>query len=181
MDLVARLFSHVCGQVNLCEVSGQAIPLCYRCTGLYFGAALALILSTFRPRARAAMLWVNGIFMLVMLPFGYHLVPQGPTLRMITGQLFAYGLVYYLLLIPAKDTWARDGIRATAAYFIVAAAGVVLLLALVRYGGHSAAIFISAAAVVGLVALSSLTLASTLLICISAVRSLRGQKTPQPS
>ena len=35
--------------------------------------------------------------MLQVIPFGLHLIPNGPTIRAISGQLFALGIVYFLV------------------------------------------------------------------------------------
>ena len=150
MESLAQLFSYVCGQVHLCVVNGEALPLCDRCVGLYFGGAYAILLSLLRPRATAPMLWLHGLFMLAMIPFGFHFIQHGALVRIITGQLFAYGLIYYLLLVPAEDRSVRTGHRATLEYFGAALAGIVLLLVLVVRGGHLIAMLLIATATLGL-------------------------------
>ncbi|MDT8070975.1 MAG: DUF2085 domain-containing protein [Terriglobia bacterium] len=108
MDFLRHLFSHICGQVNCWHAGGVVSAACQRCTGLYIGALVAAIaFVTFRPRPTSRSLWLHGIAMLLMLPFGYHLVPQSTVVRAITGQLFGYGMSFYLLLLPADrfDFW----------------------------------------------------------------------------
>ncbi len=102
MDLLRSLFSHVCGQVNCWHVGGVTSVTCQRCTGLYLGALIAAMLfAIFRPRPTSLSLWLHGLAMLIIIPFGYHLVPHGSVVRAFTGQLFGYGMAYYLLLVPA--------------------------------------------------------------------------------
>jgi hypothetical protein len=40
----------------------------------------------------------HGGFLLLMAPFGFHWLPQGPVLRTITGLLFGFGLFAFLWL-----------------------------------------------------------------------------------
>lgn len=108
MDFLHHLFSHLCGQVNCWHAAGVTSVACQRCTGLYIGALIAAVLFViFRPRPTSFSLWLHGLAMLVIIPFGYHLVPHGTLVRAITGQLFGYGMAYYLLLVPADrfDLW----------------------------------------------------------------------------
>ncbi|MFB3890694.1 MAG: DUF2085 domain-containing protein [Phycisphaerae bacterium] len=42
MDLIADIFSHLCGQGRCFVVDGRALPVCQRCLGLYAGAALTM-------------------------------------------------------------------------------------------------------------------------------------------
>jgi uncharacterized membrane protein len=102
MDVLRHLFSFVCGQVNCWHAATVTSAACQRCTGLYVGALIAAALfAILRPRPTSLSLWLHGLAMLAIIPFGYHLVPHGPILRAATGQLFGYGMAYYLLLVPA--------------------------------------------------------------------------------
>lgn len=108
MHFLHHLFSLICGQVNCWSAGELTSAACQRCTGLYIGTLLGtLLFSAFRPRPTSRSLWLHGLAMLFMVPFGYHLVPHGAVLRAITGQLFGYGMAYYLLLVPAdwSDLW----------------------------------------------------------------------------
>lgn len=127
-----QMFSYVCGQVHVWAPAGDALPMCQRCTGLYVGGVYAAaVIGFFLPKPDKRMLWVHGIAMLLMIPFGYHLLPQSAIVRTVSGQVFAAGLVYYLLLNPG-DRWQfwreRNG-RWKAAYFGCLLAGIPLLLA----------------------------------------------------
>jgi hypothetical protein len=102
MDFLRHLFSHFCGQVNCWHAAGVTSVTCQRCTGLYVGSLIAAgFFVVFRPRPTSRSLWLHGLAMLVIIPFGYHLIPHGTFVRAITGQLFGYGMTYYLLLVPA--------------------------------------------------------------------------------
>ena len=78
------------------------------------GAAVALVFyAVFRPRTSYVFLGIHGLLLLMMVPFGYHLVPQNASLRTLTGQLFAVGLVGYLWLLPASFSIAWGSLRST--------------------------------------------------------------------
>jgi len=101
MEYLAEVFGLVCSREHCWAPGGEVLPFCQRCTGLYVGAAVAVVLyALFRPRPTSLSLWIHGLLLLVMVPFGYHLVPQNGVLRTLTGQLFAVGLVCYLSLLP---------------------------------------------------------------------------------
>ncbi|MCB1126198.1 MAG: DUF2085 domain-containing protein [Verrucomicrobiae bacterium] len=102
---LAEAFSLVCGQNpdHTWIVGGLALPCCERCTGLYAGAACALILHlVFRPQSRDWHWWVHALLLLQMAPFGLHWVEQGAVLRTVSGLLFGFGLVAYLWIAPTS-------------------------------------------------------------------------------
>jgi uncharacterized membrane protein len=102
VEWLREIFSYVCGQQHNWAPGGVNLPFCQRCTGLYVGAVPALLLILgFKPKPTSRMLWLHGICMLVMIPFGYHLLAQTGEERTLTGQLFAFGLIFYLTLLPA--------------------------------------------------------------------------------
>src|SRR5574341_551103 len=110
MEELSRLFSFVCGQApeHIWAPEGLWLPMCQRCTGLYVGAAMAVLLHLWqRPRLTRAFLGIHGAFLLLMIPFGYHWLPQGPTSRAVTGVLFGFGVVTFLLL-PLADARERS-------------------------------------------------------------------------
>ena len=75
------------------------LPCCQRCTGLYVGAGVAALLHLWlRPRLSGRFLEIHGAFLLVMVPFGFHWVAQGPVLRTLTGVLFGFAVVTFLWL-----------------------------------------------------------------------------------
>jgi uncharacterized membrane protein len=132
------IFSLVCGQRHNWVVGGEELPFCQRCTGLYVGAVLAFpVFLSFRPKPTSRMLWVHGVLLLLMVPFGYHLVSQTGEMRMLTGQLFAIGLVYYLMLLPGDHwpKWHEPVLHTIPAYLVTTIAAVLLLQAAVFWGG----------------------------------------------
>ncbi len=101
LDGLSQLFSAVCGQnpAHTWAPGGLLLPCCQRCTGLYAGAALAALLHwTLKPKLTARFLELHGLFLLLMVPFGFHWVAHGPVMRSITGVLFGFGLVAFLSL-----------------------------------------------------------------------------------
>lgn len=138
MPPLQHIFSFLCAKQHNWLVGGAELPFCQRCTGMYVGAIAALVAYLLmKPKPSRRMLWTHGIFLLVMAPFGYHLVVQTGEIRMLTGQLFAAGLVYYLLLLPS-DRW--PGWHALlpagiASYFALLVLGIILLQLAVTRGG----------------------------------------------
>lgn len=107
---LTQLFSAVCGQNpnHSWAPGGMGLPFCQRCTGLYCGAGLAAVLHLWlKPRSTAVFVATHGGFLLLMVPFGYHWVPQGPLLRCLTGVLFGFAVVAFLWL-PLKYSAAQE-------------------------------------------------------------------------
>jgi uncharacterized membrane protein len=99
LDVLQHLFSFVCGQdpAHTWAPGGLELPCCQRCLGLYSGAAVAATLYLWlRPKFTSRFLELNGLFLLLMVPYGFHWLPQGPVLRTLTGSLFGFGVVTYL-------------------------------------------------------------------------------------
>jgi uncharacterized membrane protein len=108
LDFLHQLFSWVCGQ-NLAHTwspGGELLPCCQRCTGVYVGAFVAALLHLARPpQPTSFWRWLNGAFLLFMVPSGYHWIPQNPELRAVSGILFGFGLVAFLWLpLPGQFT-----------------------------------------------------------------------------
>jgi len=98
-DAVAWVFSFLCHQdpVRCWAPGGVPLAICQRCTGVYAGAALMLLLlplMRFRPTKRLTAL--HAVFVLQMVVFGFHLVPHPATGRTLSGQLFIIGVLYFL-------------------------------------------------------------------------------------
>ncbi|HLP78415.1 MAG TPA: DUF2085 domain-containing protein, partial [Candidatus Paceibacterota bacterium] len=105
LDRLTDAFALVCGQNTghtwLC--AGQELPCCQRCTGLYLGALAAFVLLKFlRLTMTNRFLWIHGATLMLMVPFGFHWVPQNAFLRAASGVLFGFGLVAFLQLPLAK-------------------------------------------------------------------------------
>jgi len=100
-EAARAIFAYLCHQQpeRAWLVGGELLPLCARCTGVYAGAAIALLAVPFlpgsRPRALAAAI---ALAITQMVVLGYHLVPFGQPawLRTLSGQVFALGLVTLL-------------------------------------------------------------------------------------
>ena len=174
--MLREIFSFVCGQQHNWAVGGGELPFCQRCTGLYVGAVPALLLFlSFRPKATNRMLWVHGMCLLVMVPFGYHLLPQTGEVRMLTGQLFAIGLVYYLTLLAA-DRWSqvrKESTRGIAGYLVASAVMLLLLQAAVIRGGPRTNELLSWLGFTGLVLYGLLVLLNLVLLAMATTESLR--------
>ncbi|HEV2133345.1 MAG TPA: DUF2085 domain-containing protein [Terracidiphilus sp.] len=180
MNLLRILFSFVCGQQHCWVLGGQQLPLCQRCTGLYVGTTIALaLILLFRPRPAASLYWLHGLFMLFMLPFGFHFVSHGALMRTFTGALFAIGLVYYLALNPLTVLHAwKPATRSAILYYLALTINfVAILLWSLRHGGSAAAIVLSCLAFIGLVALTLLTAANLIFLPVT-LRALRAPSAP---
>ena len=110
LELLFHLFAGVCGQNpgHTWAPGGVLLPCCQRCTGLYAGAGVAMLLHLWvKPRLTGRFLEIHGAFLLVMAPFGLHWVAQGPGLRTALGALFGFGIVTYLWLPLASGSRER--------------------------------------------------------------------------
>jgi uncharacterized membrane protein len=168
VEHLESVFTYVCGSSHRWAPGGAALPFCQRCTGLYVGALMAAaLLAVFRPQATRRFLAVHGLLLLVMVPFGLHLVPQNGPIRTLTGQLFAFGLVAYLGVLPGLCKPARqddDGSRGWLGYGLAALSTIGLLQAAVLLGGRTGATALSFCGLAGLVVLSALALVNVVLI-----------------
>ncbi len=175
MSFLDQVFALVCGQEpsHSWAPGGNLLPICQRCTGLYAGAAIAAALQLIlRLQPRSAYLWFHGLLLLQMVPFGFHLVPQGPVLRTFSGQLFGLGVMAYLWLVPgswlARGTGRKPEPWKACLYGVSAGAGSFLVLAGSAWGGPLAAVIISWIGLAGLAALVVLILANLAFFLSSA-------------
>ncbi|MHC4548020.1 MAG: DUF2085 domain-containing protein [Planctomycetota bacterium] len=162
-----EIFSHVCGRApgHVWDPGGAGLPFCQRCTGLYVGAAVAVGLHLLlRPRPDTRFLRVHGLFLLQMGVFGFHLVPQGPFVRTLSGQLFGFGVVAFLWLLGGPEG-RRPGHRA---YAVTLVASLVALPAAARWGGAIAHAVLGALGAAGLAALALLAVAHALALLLHA-------------
>lgn len=144
------------------------MPVCERCLGLYLGALWSLVLVlVLRPLPTRAMLWLHGLAMLSMVPFGYHLVPHGPVVRTVTGFVFGLGMMYYLLLVPAemlgRERLARS--RSLIPFVALALLPLSLIVLTAQYGSALAGSLLSLLALAGLAATALLALGNAVALC----------------
>src|ERR1035437_9000324 len=110
LDFLHRLFSGFCGQglAHPWSPGGELLPCCQRCTGVYVGAFVAALLHlAWPPQPTSFWRWLNGAFLLFMVPTGFHWLPQGSELRAASGILFGFGLVAFLWL-PIQNNILPD-------------------------------------------------------------------------
>jgi len=175
VDWLREVFSYLCGQQHNWAPGGVNLPFCQRCTGLYVGAVPALILFLlFKPKPTSRMLWLHGICLLLMIPFGYHLIAQTGEERTLTGQLFAFGLIFYLTLLPANrlPKWKALWESNSHSYLIAA---VMVLLALqvdIAWGGLRTNALLSWLGFAGLILYQLLVLTNIVLLLVFAWQSL---------
>jgi uncharacterized membrane protein len=181
MIFLRELFLHVCGQQHCWVLGGQTLPLCQRCTGLYGGAFCALVLILiFRLRPNRFLYWVHGAFMLLMIPFGFHFITQGGLGRTLTGALFGFGLVYYLVLNPftAWQWWRASASWQVRSYLLLIAALLPVLLLTVHSGGEFSAFGLTFLAVLGFAGLCLLA-ALNVAVLPATMKALRSRSVSQ--
>jgi uncharacterized membrane protein len=166
LELLRHIFGWVCGQNpgHTWSPGGELLPLCQRCTGVYVGAlAAALLHLAWRPAPTPRWLWLNGAFLLLMVPAGFYWIPQNADLRCASGILFGFGLVAFLRLALPRNapvepgTNSRPQIAAFAASLTATLAATPLLA---EQGNAAAAGLLIIAAVAGALALAALLLAN---------------------
>jgi len=160
-DVLQHVFALVCGQhpAHTWSFGGELLPFCQRCTGLYVGAAFGLVLHVvFRPRPSSGSLWFHGLLLLQMAPQGFHLVPQTPWLRLVSGHLFGIGVVAYLWLMAASPPGpGRDSEgRRNRLYLVSVASSLVLVVLSVLSGDAWVGPALSGVGFLGLVGLLAL-------------------------
>ncbi len=164
-EALQHLFALVCGQsaAHTWAPGGVLMPCCERCTGFYAGALVAGALHlALRIRPRARFLQVHGLFLLQMIPLGFHWVTQGALVRTWSGLLYGFGVVSFLWLLPGAR-WTRVG-EADNHTLWRYGVGVSLVLgavpAMAVWGGVLAGGVLTAAALGGLVLVAALAAAN---------------------
>jgi uncharacterized membrane protein len=173
-----QIFSLVCGQnpAHTWAPGGKLLPLCERCTGLYVGAVLALVLLLlFRPIPGARYRWLHGVLVLLMAPFGFHIVPQDAALRTLSGLWFGFGAVGLLWLLPGVRFFARrERARCTGeVHVLLGGTSLVLVPAAAGWGGVAAHVVLSWSALAGLAVLAGLVIANASLFLAGAFAWIR--------
>jgi len=110
LETVRHVSGWVCGQnpAHSWSPGGELLPLCQRCTGVYVGAFIAALFHlAWRPAPTTRWLWLNGAFLLLMVPFGFHWIPQNAELRCGSGIFFGFGLVGFLRLTLPGNLFRR--------------------------------------------------------------------------
>ena len=172
LELLHHLFAEVCGQnpAHTWAPGGLPLPCCQRCTGLYVGALAGTALHLWlKPRLTSGFLWIHGAFLLQMIPFGFHWLPQGPLLRTITGVLFGLGLVSFFLLLPTARRPVGEK-PTEAKYFTALTLSLALVLALANANSTAYAYTLTALAAAGLLTLAVLVLTNLWLLVEQASR-----------
>jgi uncharacterized membrane protein len=178
-DWLTALFGLVCGQLpaHTSAPGGIPLPFCQRCTGLYAGAAVAAVMHVaLRVRASERFLQAHGGMLLLMVPLGFHWLPQDEFVRMTSGVVFGAGVVAYLWPTVAPRLLALHPLSRTGSW--IYATGIAATLAAVP----AAALFGGAAAWDTLVLLA-LTGAAALALLVSlnlALLVLRGHPVGIP-
>jgi uncharacterized membrane protein len=142
---------------------GTLLPFCQRCTGFYAGAAVALVLHLgLRIRPTARFLQVHGGFLMLMIPFGYHWVPQDALVRCLSGVLCGTGVVSFLWLLPGPRICLTEFLSRWR--LIVYTAGIAVALAAIpasaTWGGQDARYALVGLATCGLGGLAMLAAAN---------------------
>lgn len=184
MEQIEQLFALLCSRESCWAPGGEVLPFCQRCSGFYVGAAVAVVLyALFRPRPTNLSLWIHGLLLLLMVPFGYHLVPQNGVLRTLTGQLFAVGLVCFLALLPTArlSPWQREDKRMFVAYAVCVLGSLVIVQVVVHAGGRVGGAVLAWTGLVGLIALAALAVANLTLLPPAVWRVIRSARTPMAS
>jgi len=173
-----KIFGLICAQnpAHTWAPGGELLPVCQRCTGLYVGAALAvLLLFWLRPPTDTRYRWLHVILVLLMTPFGFHLVPHGAVLRTMSGHWFGFGVVGLLWLLPETMISAKTGRPAPSLrlYLLMGAASIFLLPLFSIWGGSFAAPIISWLALAGMAAVSGLLVGNVIMFVFSILAWLR--------
>ncbi|MFO1265486.1 MAG: DUF2085 domain-containing protein [Rubrivivax sp.] len=182
------LFAFVCGQIpeHTWAPGGMPLHVCQRCTGLYAGAAVALLLhALLRLRPSDRMVALHAVFLLPMVPLGYHWLPQDGLARTLSGILFGAGVVDFLWVNPARRIRAtRLPDRADWGRYVAALAITLVAVPLLALRGDArAAWLLDALAVAGFAALVLLVLANLALALrfIAAPGGSRGARAAPPA
>lgn len=160
-----QIFSYLCASDHRWVLGGELLPFCQRCTGLYVGGAMAAVLyALFRPRPTWRVLAVHALLLVQMAPFGYHWVAQNGAVRTLTGQLFAFGLVYALALNPTEQLglWRKSRNERAALYALGGLLSIAALQLAVHWGAMATAVALAWTGFLGLLLFAALVLANFL-------------------
>ncbi|MEO7034313.1 MAG: DUF2085 domain-containing protein [Polyangiaceae bacterium] len=93
--VLLRWFSFQCQRdpARSLDVLGQLLPVCARCSGIYWGVGLGALLLHPRLKPRGLRLWVAGASLLMLLDVlseVFALRPAWAPLRVLSGALLSY-------------------------------------------------------------------------------------------
>ena len=164
-DWLGAAFGLLCGRdpSHMWSPGGMPLPFCQRCTGFYAGAAVALVLHiALRIHPNNRFLAVHGGFLLLMIPLGYHWVPQDALVRALSGVLFGAGVVSFLWLFPGPRAGAgRDPGPAESMIYAIGIIGALAVVpASAAWGGRGAWYALVCLATLGLAGLAALVAAN---------------------
>jgi uncharacterized membrane protein len=172
-QLLWQACSLLCGQnPEHTWAPGQVpLPFCQRCTGLYVGGFVCLLLHwVARPGQGRRFIARHCLFLLTAAPFGFHWIQNGPVLRTLTGVLCGFGIGTFLWLVPTA-AWgiaeAPNRKRAGAWYALGLCATLLLLPLAADFGGA-----VTGCALQGLAAAGAISLG--VLVVANAAFGLRG-------
>lgn len=173
-----QIFGFVCSQnpAHTWAPGDELLPVCQRCTGLYVGAALALLLLLwFRPATDARYRCLHAALVLLMTPFGFHLLPHGAVLRTMSGQWFGFGVVGLLWLLPAGmlSVRTRNVGRNLLPYVAVGTASIFLLPLFLIWSPAIAAPVLSWLILAGLAAVCALLVGNLVIFMLTIVHWFR--------
>jgi len=169
--LLFTIFSSVCGENprHIWSPGGVLLPCCERCTGLYVGALIAVVLHLWlRPRISKHFLQVHALCLLQLGLFAFPWLPDSPALRSISGALFGFGVVSFLWpAVSDRFPPMRAGHFATGAYATGLAASLGLIPAIAERGGATGAFILIWLVSAGALALAALV-GANLFQCLHA-------------
>jgi uncharacterized membrane protein len=167
-DFFPQVFSFVCGQdpAHTWAPADKLLPLCQRCTGLYIGILIGLLLLLrYRPLTNARYCRIHVILLLLMAPFGFHLAPQEAFLRTMSGQWFGFGVIGLLWLLPnAKFLPGKRRAAIGIPHLWIGAMSLLVVPIFARWGGSLAAAVLPWLALAGLAVIAGLLLCNGILL-----------------
>jgi uncharacterized membrane protein len=173
MFLLSSLFSRVCGQNpdHTWVLGGLPLPCCQRCTGLYAGALLAIVLHAWlRPRLSRGFVQVHALFLLQLALAGLPGLAQGPVLRTFSGLFYGFGVVAFLWSpITLRLRPRPSGAGRMWRYAARLGASLVLVLSAVAWDQRLSAMALSGIVLAGAMALAALILVDIALVGLLVV------------
>ncbi len=124
METLSRFLSWMCGQAadRSWLVGGEMFPVCERCTGIYLGAAVAVMLGCWkRSQIDRWLVWIEILLVLQLIPAGLHWCFDTPVLRTLSGGWFGIGLIGLLAkpLVTPRSSNAKQLLSLVSAFIVV--------------------------------------------------------------